>query len=101
LNAHKVGIANVAKTKLSDRLYHHNKQGWVLVKRWDFVKSHNIQTIEKQVFKILRKEMDIPPYLAKDDMPFGGWTETLSADAISVTNLSKLIELEIAATTSN
>mgnify|MGYP007031636389 CR=1 FL=1 len=45
--------------------------------------------------------MDIPPYLAKDDMPFGGWTETLSADAMSVTNLSKLIELEIAAATSN
>jgi hypothetical protein len=101
LNAHKVGIANVAKTKLSDRLYHHNKQGWVLVKRWDFVESHNIQTIEKQVFKILRKEMDIPPYLAKDDMPFGGWTETLSADAISVTSLFKLIEIEIAATVSN
>jgi len=101
LNAHKVGIANSAKYKLADRLYHHGKQGWVLVKRWDFTESRNIRTIEQQVFKILRKEMDIPPYLAKDDMPFGGWTETLSADAMSVTNLSKLIELEIAAATSN
>jgi hypothetical protein len=34
-------------------------------------------------------------------MPFGGWTETLSADSISVTNLSKLIELEIAAAISS
>jgi len=100
LNAHKVGIANSAKTKLADRLYHHGKQGWVLVKRWDFKDSSKIQTIEKQVLKILRKEMDIPPYLAKDDMPFGGWTETLSADAISVTSLSKLIEIEIAASVS-
>lgn len=98
LNAHKVGIANTAKTKLADRLYHHSRQGWILVKKWDFIESHNIQTIEKQVFRILRKEMDIPPYLAKDDMPFGGWTETLSADAISITSLSKLIEIEIAAT---
>lgn len=98
LNAHKIGIANSAKTKLADRLYHHGKQGWVLVKRWDFKDSSKIQAIEKQVFKILRKEMDIPPYLAKDDMPFGGWTETLSADAISVTSLSKLIEIEIANT---
>ena len=93
-----MGIANLAKTKLADRLYHHGKRGWVLVKRWDFKDSSKIQIIEKQVFKVLRKEMNIPPYLAKDDMPFGGWTETLSADAISVTNLSKLIEIEIAAT---
>lgn len=100
MNAHKIGIANTAKTKLADRLYHHGKQGWVLVKKWDFYESSEIQKIEKQVFKILRKEMDIPPYLAKDDMPFGGWTETLSADAISVTSLSRIIELEIAATTS-
>jgi hypothetical protein len=80
--AHKVGIANIAKTNLGDRFYHHKKQGWILAARWDSVSGEEIN-------------MGIPPYLAKDDMPFGGWTETLSAEAISVTRLRDLIEKKI------
>ena len=96
LNSHKIGIANSAKTKLSDRLYHHRLQGWSLVRRWDFEKSNIIQAVEKNVLDELRKEMQIPPYLSKSDMPFGGWTETICADAISVSALTTLIETHIA-----
>jgi len=95
MNATKVGIANISKTKLADRFYHHQKQGWELIARWDFKLGKDAQEIEKEILRILRKEMKIPPYLAKEDMPFGGWTETLSADAISLTKLRKIIELEI------
>ena len=95
MNATKVGIANISKTKLADRFYHHQKQGWELVARWDFKLGKDAQEIEKEILRILRKEMKIPPYLAKEDMPFGGWTVTLSADAISLTKLRKIIELEI------
>lgn len=95
LGAHKVGIANIAKTPLADRFYHHKKQGWILINRWDSPSGSEINLLEKEILRILRKEMKIPPYLAKDDMPFGGWTETLSADAISVTKLRDLVEQKI------
>ena len=95
MGAHKVGIANIAKTPLADRFYHHKKQGWILVRRWDSTSGADIQSLEKEILRILRKDMSIPPYLAKDDMPFGGWTETLSADAISVTKLRDLVEKKI------
>ncbi|MCX6430169.1 MAG: hypothetical protein NTX12_04235 [Actinobacteria bacterium] len=96
LNATKIGIANISKTKLADRFYHHQKQGWELVARWDFDLGKSAQEVEKAMLRILRKEMKIPPYLAKEDMPFGGWTETSSSDSISVVKLKKLIEVEIA-----
>ncbi len=95
MNATKIGIANISKTKLADRFYHHQKQGWNLVARWDFNIGKDAKKIEKEILRILRKEMRIPPYLSKEDMPFGGWTETLSADAISLPKLRKLIESEI------
>jgi predicted Zn-ribbon and HTH transcriptional regulator len=93
--AHKVGIANIAKTSLGDRFYHHKKQGWILVARWDSNSGEEIKVLEKEILRTLRKDMKVPPYLAKTDMPFGGWTETLSADAISVTKLRDLIERKI------
>jgi hypothetical protein len=95
LNATKIGIANVSKTKLADRFYHHQKQGWELIARWNFDLGKNAQTVEKEILRILRKDMKIPPYLAKEDMPFGGWTETVSSDSISLPKLRNLIEIEV------
>jgi hypothetical protein len=95
MGAHKVGIANIAKTSLADRFYHHKKQGWMLIRRWDSVSGAAIAALEKEILRVLRKEMFIPPYLAKEDMPFGGWTETVSSEAISVTDLRDLIEKKI------
>jgi hypothetical protein len=95
LDAHKIGIANIAKTKLADRFYHHQKQGWQLIAKWDFSLGRNAQVIEKEILRKLRKDLEIPPYLAKEDMPFGGWTETMSADSISLTKIRKIIEQEI------
>ncbi len=95
MSATKIGIANVSKTKLADRFYHHQKQGWELVARWDFKLGRDAKKVEQEILRILRKEMKIPPYLSREDMPFGGWTETLSSDAISLSKLKKMIELEI------
>ena len=96
MDAHKIGIANIAKTKLADRFYHHQKQGWQLIERWDFKLGKHAQVVEKEVLRKLRKDLDIPPYLAKEDMPFGGWTETMSADSISLSELREIIGFEIA-----
>lgn len=92
MNAHKIGIAGVSKEKKSDRVYNHQSNGWVLFSKWNFSEGRDAEQIELQILRKLRNEMNIPPYLSKEEMPIGGWTETLSADAISLTRLEKLIE---------
>jgi len=93
LNAHKIGIAGVSKGKKNDRVYNHQMNGWVLFSKWDFSEGREAEQIELQILHKLRNELNIPPYLSKEEMPIGGWTETLSADAISLTKLKKLVEI--------
>lgn len=92
-NAHKVGIANIAKTRSADRLYQHVKQGWGVVEKWDVPSGKQAKNIEATVLRILRKDLGLPPMLSKGDMPQGGWSETFSADGISSSKVRKMIEV--------
>ena len=48
--------------------------------------------VEKEVFRILRKELGIKPFLDKKKMPItGGHTETVDADLITLIELEKII----------
>jgi hypothetical protein len=40
--------------------------------------------IEKEILAYWRKDLDLPHYLSKHEMPQGGWTETVDADAIDI-----------------
>ena len=91
LGAHKVGIANVSKMKKSDRLYKFQNHGWQTYMKWDFVTGENLLQIEAEVFRILRKEMGFPSYLAKGQMKYGGESETLDAELISLPALKRLV----------
>ena len=48
-------------------------------------------SVKLKILQKLRNELKIPPYLSKEEMPIGGWTETLNADAIGLVELQKLI----------
>jgi hypothetical protein len=49
--------------------------------------------IEKAVFKILRKDMKLPIYLSKEDMPkTEGHSETVDADSITLLQVEKIIK---------
>ena len=92
LNAHKVGIANIAKRQKDDRLRRHQISGWVAFKVWNFNDGKVAEIIEKEVFKILNKDMEISQYLSKMQMPQGGETETIDADSITLLQLEKIIK---------
>jgi hypothetical protein len=93
--AHKVGIGNKVKVKSNDRLYRHITEGWNVIQVWNFTDGWLVSRVESQIFRKLRKNMGIPQYLLKDQMKFGGQTETMDATAISIPKLKKLIEQTI------
>jgi hypothetical protein len=99
--SHKIGIGNKVKVKSNDRLYRHMSEGWVVVQVWNFTDGWLVSRVENHIFRILRNTMRIPQYLVKDQMKFGGQTETMDASAISIPKLRKLIEKSIDEVTQN
>ena len=83
LEAFKVGIANVSKLKKTDRLHRHGKDGWEVVRVWNFDNGKIPLEIEVQFFKIIRIELELPVFLKKGEMKFEGETETFAQSAIS------------------
>lgn len=92
LGAHKVGIANVAKLRKSDRIHRHKLQGWQVYKVWNFEDGYKVMQIEAKIFEILRKQMKIPQFLTKGQMKQEGETETVGTDSITLLELEKIIK---------
>jgi hypothetical protein len=94
-NAHKIGIANAYKSKkYDDRMYQHEKQGWILYKKISFKTVQEASDVETSVLKWLRMEVGLPAFLSPKQMPKGGHTETVSASEIElVTIWAKVKEL--------
>ena len=89
LNSHKIGIGN---NKEKDRIQSFLKKEWVLFRMWQFDEGIAAKKTESEVFRIVRKELKLPIYLAKEDMPItGGHTETVDADLISLIELEKIV----------
>ena len=70
LNAHKIGIANSYKSrKFDDRMYQHEKRGWILYQKLDFATVKAAAQVEAKVLKWLRMEVGIPFTLTSKQMP--------------------------------
>ena len=90
LNAHKIGIGNKRKTR--DRLKKFVNRGWKTYKVWDLDTGAEALKIEKAVFKILRKDMNLKIYLTAEQMPVtGGETETIDSEEVSLPELERII----------
>lgn len=85
LNAIKIGIGNVGRKQ--DRLKQHQNYGWLVLYKYTFESGEFAYTIEQNLLRWLKKEKQLPNFLGKSDMPQGGWTETFSADEISIFEL--------------
>lgn len=91
LSAHKVGIGNYNSQK--DRLEKFNMRGWQTYKVWNFDTGADAWKVESLIFNILRKEMKLPIFLSKEQMPITqGHSETVGADEISLLELEKIIK---------
>jgi len=91
--AHKIGIANSYKSKkYDDRMYHHEKQGWVLYKKANFKTVQQASDIETSVLKWLRLQVGLPFFLTAKQMPKGGHTETVDASEIDLPTIWAKVE---------
>jgi hypothetical protein len=96
INSHKIGIANPAKSKRSDRLYRFQYHGWQVFKIWNFKTGKVAEQVENLILLELRIKKKIPIYLSKAEMSGqGGHTETMSADSITLLELEKIIKKAI------
>ena len=92
LNAHKIGVSGLEVH--TDRLKAHTKFGWTLYKRLDVGTGEFAYLIEQGILKWIRKELGLPTYLVKEQMPQGGFTETVDASEIDLSTIwEKVLEV--------
>jgi hypothetical protein len=96
LGSHKIGIANRQTEKRKDRLAGSKgflRFGWSAYKIWNFDTGETVVKIETGVFRIIRKELNLPIHLSKTETPIsGGHSETINADSITLLELEKIIK---------
>jgi hypothetical protein len=93
LGAHKIGIANSYKSRaVDDRMYNHKKHGWETYKTKNFTKLRNAFLVEQKIIKWLRLEVGLAIYLSDNQMPQGGWTETVDASEIDLPTIWAKVE---------
>jgi len=86
LESHKVGITNInAKEK---RLEKHAKEGWIVYETWLFEDGNNAFDAEQKLLGWLREDLGLPIHLGKKQMPQGGFTETVDAMEIDLSEIS-------------
>ncbi len=92
-NAYKVGIGKSGGLKNNDRINNLNRNGWDLLRRYEYETGLEAQTHESRIFQILRDDLKIPIYLSATDMKqTAGHTETMDADAISAFKIFEIID---------
>lgn len=78
------GAAKIGITETSGfRIRFHARHDWQAIVTVR-VPGELAVAIEKVILSWWRKGLDLPPYLSKNEMPQGGWTETVDADAIDI-----------------
>jgi predicted Zn-ribbon and HTH transcriptional regulator len=76
--ARKIGISNTSSSEVRLALW--RRQGFVLKHTITHPTGQVIYDLEQAVLKWLRHELGLPQYLDKEEMPFGGATETFQPD---------------------
>jgi hypothetical protein len=97
LGAHKIGIGN-DKTK-NNRLKEHAKAGWQVFDSIKVESGEKAEQIEQEVLRWIRTEKNLPIFLLSEQMPQGGYSETVGAEEIDlptiwakVNELSKVVK---------
>lgn len=79
LGAAKVGVSREGGYRLKEHL----SRGWqVLVQ--ESLPGDRALHVEKEVLSYWRTDLQLPPFLGKQEMPQGGWSETVDLDAVDI-----------------
>lgn len=77
--AHKIGITAPS----ARRLEQHSRRGWTIVESMQCPDGRTARRIEAMILHWWRRELRMEPHLRDGD----GWTETIDADAVSLTEV--------------
>jgi len=92
LGAHKIGVAGAGKH--NQRLAKHKAQGWRVYKHREFKVGEQAFKVEQGVINWLFGKMNLAPFLAPEQMPQGGSSETVDAEVMDLSSIwSKVSEL--------
>jgi hypothetical protein len=90
LSAHKIGVSG--KEVQTERLKAHRKYGWELYKRLDVETGEAAFLIEQEIILWLRKELNLGVYVLREQMPQGGFSETVDASEIDLATIWAKVE---------
>lgn len=85
----KIGISSID----GKRFAAHKTKGWLLVSYWHFFERDKARAVESLVIQTLKKKHK--PFLSKEDMPQGGYTETFDASKITRKALIRMVNKAI------
>lgn len=85
----KIGISDISGKRFAS----HRTKGWMLISYWHFFERDKARAIETLVLNTLRSKHK--PFLNKEDMPQGGYTETFDARKVSRRALIRMVNKAI------
>ncbi len=89
-DAAKVGVTRSGVS--TDRLRSHADNGWSVVQLWHFELFSDASTCEAATISWWRNELALPPACTSDQMPQGGFTETVSLTQLGVEEILLFLE---------
>lgn len=90
LSALKVGVTS--SFALTDRIRQHVLNNWEVCKVWEVDSMNSAIKVEQAVINWWRRELNSWPALRADEMPQGGYTETVSSVEVSRARTMEFIE---------
>lgn len=92
LNSHKIGITS--RERKTDRLKAHQNSGWEIYRTFEFQDGSEALRVERGVIDWARNTLNLGPYLSREEMPQGGYSETLDASEVDLQTIwAKVQEL--------
>ena len=88
----KIGISDISGKRFAS----HRQKGWLLVSYWHFFEGDKARAVESLVIQTLSKKHK--PFLSKEDMPQGGYTETFDANKVTRKGLIRMVNKAIETT---
>jgi hypothetical protein len=92
LSAHKIGITNLHDSKENSRMMKHRRNGWITYRTMEFSKGKSAAEVEQKVISWLRSELGLQRFLVAEQMPQGGFTETIDASEIDLPTIWAKVE---------
>jgi hypothetical protein len=89
-NSVKIGISS--NSSKGDRLQDHTQYGWKVDGLWVFDRLRNAEQVEGAVIAWWRNTLSLPPSCKPEQMPQGGYTETVSLSSLNITQITPFVE---------